>query len=68
MVSKKNKRKIIFNDSVFYWYVRIDDGCHRVHIISDDKKIHLICPFVDTEMLVTPLSVRSYLEEYFNNI
>lgn len=54
MVLKKNKRKIVFNNSVFYWYVRIDDSCHRLHIISDDKKIHLVYPFIDTEMPVTP--------------
>lgn len=38
MVSKKNKRKIVYEGTNYYWYVRINEHGHRVHIISDDKK------------------------------
>ena len=41
MVSKKNKRKIVYEGTNYYWYVRINEHGHRVHIISDDKKVHL---------------------------
>ena len=67
MVSSKGKRKIIYGDSVYYWYIRIDDKGHRLHIISDDKKIHLEYPFLDTEMPVTPGLVRKRLEEYYSD-
>lgn len=45
MVSKKNKRKIVYEGTNYYWYVRINEHGHRVHIISDDKKVHLEYPF-----------------------
>ncbi len=54
MVSKKNKRKIVYEGTNYYWYVRINEHGHRVHIISDDKKVHLEYPFLDTEIPVTP--------------
>lgn len=50
MVSKKNKRKIVYEGTNYYWYVRINEHGHRVHIISDDKKVHLEYPFLDTEI------------------
>ena len=37
MISEKNKRKIIYNDTVFYWYIKIDDKGHRIHMLSEDK-------------------------------
>lgn len=52
MVSKKNKRKIVYEGTNYYWYVRINEHGHRVHIISDDKKVHLEYPFLDTEIPV----------------
>ncbi len=67
MVSKKGKRKIIFDDSVYYWYVRIENNSHRLHIISDDKKLHLEYPFIDTELPVTPKVIANHLKKYFNN-
>ncbi|MDE6781837.1 MAG: hypothetical protein K2J40_10315 [Ruminococcus sp.] len=66
MVSEKGKRKIIFDDSVYYWYVRIENNSHRIHIISNDKKLHLKYPFIDTQLPVTPQLIKNYLKEYFN--
>lgn len=35
---KKNMRKIIHNDLLFYWYVRRNqEGIPRLHVISEDK-------------------------------
>lgn len=64
MVSKKNKRKIAYEGTNYYWYVRVDEHGHRVHIISDDKKVHLEYPFFDTEIPVAPQDIRDHL----NNI
>lgn len=64
MVSKKNKRKIEHEGTTYYWYVRIHDRGHRVHIISDDKKVHLEYPFLDTEIPVTPQEIREHLRKH----
>ena len=38
----KGKRKIVFNDAIYYWFVRIEkDGSHRIHILTEDKKLLL---------------------------
>ena len=63
-VSKKNKRKIEYEGTVYYWYVRIGDRGHRVNIISGDKKVHLEYPFPDTEVPVTPQEIREHLKKY----
>ena len=35
-VSPKGKRKHIYNDETYYWFVRKnDEGSMRIHIISD---------------------------------
>lgn len=34
MVSKRNKRKIVYEGTEYYWYVKINEHGHRVHIIS----------------------------------
>lgn len=67
MVSAKGKRKIIYNDSVYYWYIRIKDKSHRINIISEDKKIHLEYPFFDTEIPVTPSLIKKYLDEFYDD-
>ena len=41
MVAGKNKRKIVYEGTSYYWYVRVNEHRHRVHIISDDKKVSL---------------------------
>ena len=60
MVSRKNKRKIVYEGTNYYWYVRVDALGHRVHILSEDKKVHLECPFLDTEIPVTPQNIRNH--------
>lgn len=65
MVTAKNKRKIIYKGIRYYWYVRVNEHGHRVHIISEDKKVHLEYPFLDTEVSVTPGNIKKYLTEYF---
>lgn len=68
MVSKKNKRKIEYGGMRYYWYVRVNRFGHRVHILSDDKKVHLEYPFPDTEISITPQEIRKHLKEYFHRI
>ena len=65
MVSGKNKRKIVYEGRNYYWYVRVGDYGHRVHIISEDKKLHLEYPFLDTEIPVTPKDIRNHLTQYY---
>lgn len=67
MVSKKNKRKIEYEGNCYYWYVRINERGHRVHIVSENKKVHLEYPFLDTEVPVTPWDVRKFLERFYEN-
>ncbi len=68
MVSGKNKRKIVYEGTNYYWYVRVNEHRHRVLIISYDKKVHLEYPFLDTEIPVTPQDIRNHLKKYFDNI
>ena len=68
MVSKKNKHKIEYEGTSYYWYVKVNDHSHRVHIISNDKKVHLEYPFFDIEIPVTPQDIRNHLKEYYKNI
>ncbi len=65
MISAKNKREITYNGTTFYWYVRMDDKGHRIHILSEDKHINLEYPLLDTEISVTPCVIKGYLKEYF---
>ena len=37
-VSKKGKRKLVYNDREFYWYFKMTDPDLTLHVISDDKK------------------------------
>ena len=66
--SKKNKRKIVYEGTNYYWYVKVNEHGHRVHIISDDKRVHLEYPFLDTEIPVTPQDIRKHLKKYYSNI
>ena len=67
MVSKKGKRKIEYDDNIFYWYVRTNpEGNPRGHILSEDKRINLeFAPF-DSEIPVTPKEIKAKLERYFD--
>lgn len=65
MISPKGKRKLTYEGENFCWFVRVNStGSHRIHIMSEDKKVHLEHPFLDTEVPVTPAYVRKLLEEY----
>lgn len=66
MISRRGKRKLTYEGENFCWFVRVDStGAHRIHIMSEDKKVNLQRPFLDTEEPVTPAYVRKLLEEYF---
>ena len=65
-VSPKGKRKIIYLNETYYWFVRKnDEGILRSHIISDDKKINLERPMFDTEIPVTGAYINELLDNYF---
>ncbi len=68
MVSGKNKPKVVYEGANYYWYVIVNEHSYRVHIISDDKKVHLEYPFLDTEIPVTPQDIRNHLKEYYADI
>ena len=66
-VNAKNKRKLVYNEQLFYWFVRKNvDGIPRLHIISDDKKVNLERPLFDTEVPVVRNYVVKQLDDYFN--
>lgn len=52
MISTKGKRKLIYQDVAYYWYIAKNDDKHPViHISSEDKKVHLSVPF-DKELSI----------------
>ncbi len=62
-INTKGKRKIVFNDEVYFWFVKIEkDGSHRIPILTEDKKINGVYPVVDTEVSVTPGYICELLE------
>lgn len=66
MVFKKGKRKIEYRGTVFYWFVRTDnEGILKIHILSEDKKVNLVCPLFDSEIPVTPAYIKYLLERHF---
>ena len=68
MVSKKGTRKLVYNGKVFFWFVRRNQlGALKIHILSDDKEIHLEYPTFDTEVSTTPKDIRKFLEDYFKS-
>ena len=63
-INPKGKRKIVFHDQIFYWFVRTEqDGSHRLHILTADKQIQRVFPMADTEVPVTPGYIRKLLEQ-----
>lgn len=65
-VSSKGKRKHIYNNKTYYWFVRNNsEGILRIHIISDDKKINLEKTMFDTAVPVTGAYINTLLDEYF---
>lgn len=66
MVSKKKKRKIIYQDRVFYWFVKRNaEGIPGIFLLSEDKKIRFERPLFDREVPVSSLYIRQLLQEYF---
>ena len=64
----KGKRKHIYNNETYYWFVRKNsEGIPRIHIISDDKKINLERAVFDTEVPVTGAYINKLLDEYFKS-
>lgn len=68
MISKKGKRRITVGDRTYYWYVRVTENSHRIHIISEDKSEHIEAPFSDTEASVTPKTVREMIESHSSDL
>lgn len=67
MVSKKGKRKVVYEDKVFYWFLRADlAGIPKIHILSEDKNINLEYPLFDREVPVLSAYVLQLLKEYFD--
>lgn len=59
-INAKGKRKIVVNDEIYYWFVRVEkDGSHRIHILSEDKRFNTVYPMIDT-----PADIRKLLEKY----
>lgn len=68
MVSKKGKRKIVYGEKVFYWFVRKNKkNIPRIYILSEDKEIRLEYPLTDTEESVTPKEIKRLLDRYFKD-
>lgn len=66
MVSKKGTRKLVFEGNIFYWFVRRNaEGYKRIHILSEDKKVHLEFPPIDSEAIIEPAFIRERLKKYF---
>ncbi|MDE7422204.1 MAG: hypothetical protein K2N51_00665 [Lachnospiraceae bacterium] len=67
MVSKKGKRKMDYEGKVFYWFIRENSqGIPRIHILSEDKKIHLEYSLFDREVPVVSSYVRKLLKDYYD--
>ena len=64
MTAKNGRRRFVYNGEVYYWYARVED-CHRVVIYSADRKLRIEEPFVDTEVSITPQTVRAILDKHF---
>lgn len=67
-VSPKRKRKLLIDDTLFYYFIRKNnDGIPRLHIISDDKKINLERPLFDTEVPVLKSYIYKIIKEYITS-
>lgn len=63
MISRKGKRKLIYQGVTYYWYIAKDDGEHPViHISSEDKKAHLTVPF-DKELPIGTRCIEDILSK-----
>ncbi|MCM1303998.1 MAG: hypothetical protein NC305_00970 [Lachnospiraceae bacterium] len=63
MVSSKGKRKLEYNGTVYYWFVRKNAAdIPRIHILSEDKRVNLEYPCMDSEVPVVPAYIRELLK------
>lgn len=61
MISKKGKRKLVFQDKIYYWYIKKNsEGIPQIHISSEDKTVFLIRYF-DSELCIGPQYIKSIL-------
>lgn len=68
MVSKKGKRKIEYNGILFYWFIRKNSfDIPKIHILSEDKKIHLEYSLFDSDVSTTKKEIERLLHRYFNS-
>lgn len=68
MVSKKGKRKIEYNGITFYWFIRKNSfDIPKIHILSEDKKIHLEYSLFDSDDSTTKKEIERLLHRYFNS-
>lgn len=67
VISKKGKRKITVNGKIYFWFVTINEKGHRIHILTEDKKVNREFPFMDTEVPVTPQEVAHLIKEYLQD-
>ena len=64
MTAKKGRRRFVYNGEVCCRYARVGD-CHSVVIYSADRKLRIEEPFVDTEVSITPQTVREIPDKHF---
>lgn len=64
MVSKKGKRKMEYKGRTFYWFIRKNsEGIAKIHILSEDKKVHLEYFLLNREVPVVSSYVKKLLED-----
>lgn len=64
MVSKKGKKKIDYKGRTFYWFIRENtEGIAKIHILSEDKEVHLEYFLMDREVPVVSSYVKKILED-----
>lgn len=67
MILKKGKRKIVFQEHIFYWFVRTNPaGYQKIHIMSEDKKVNLEFPPIDSEVPIEPSYIKELLKKHFD--
>lgn len=65
MISSKRKRKLIFQEENYYWYIRKnEEDVPVIHIVSEDKTLHLEYGF-DRERGIGGHYIEELLSNYF---
>jgi len=65
LISERGKRKLEYQGTFYYWYIKKDfGGVPKIHIISDDKKLYLIYAF-DRERVISPMYIQDILNIHF---